>query len=279
MKAIEYLHLIASKLSDHYDSSESKSLARWILEELTHQLFTDLLILETIQIDETRLDDIIEKLHDYVPIQQIFGYTYFHGRRFYVNQDTLIPRPETEELVEWIRHDLSNDNLKLLDIGTGTGIIPITVKISNPNIECHGWDVSLKALDMAKKNAAIHGTNIQWSHVDILEAPESNSSFDIVVSNPPYVLASEKSHLEHNVSKYEPELALYVPDDDPLIFYRIIIKFCQKYLLKYGKLYFEIHRDYSHEIQKLYNENGFEDVVIKKDINDNPRMASGTKKY
>lgn len=209
------------------------------------------------------------------PIQYILRETEFYGLHFNVNRDTLIPRPETEELVDWIISDIQANprrDIQLVDIGTGTGCIAISISASVPGIRAFGWDISEGALKVARKNAKSNKTNIYFERRDMLSLPEEENNFDIIVSNPPYVRESEKLEMSKNVLDYEPELALYVPDDDPLIYYRTIAQWARKVLKPKGSLYFEINEYLSKELNLLLEQLGFEEILVKKDFFGKDRM-------
>ena len=210
---------------------------------------------------------IINELKENKPIQYILGEAEFHGLRFKVNQNTLIPRPETEELVNWI---LKEDFNSVLDIGTGSGCIAISLaKYSSAEIVA--IDNCEKALEVAKENAKLNKVNIKFCTQDILQSTDL-LSLDVVVSNPPYILESEKQNMKANVLQYEPHLALFTPDKDPLLFYKKIGSLAAKSLNCGGKLFFEINEQYGSEISRMLSKMGFVDIALKKDINDKDRM-------
>ena len=238
--------------------------------------------------------DILNDLKQQKPIQYILGETDFYGLKFKVNPDVLIPRPETEELVDWIIKDQSlkvangssvyeNEKIKILDIGTGTGCIAITLAKQIPYAEVYALDVSDKALEVAKRNAQIHKVDMSFIHADILNKSRWNFhfddlKFDIVVSNPPYVRSLEKAEMKLNVLDYEPDLALFVSDDDPLIFYKAITDFSVNNLKSDGYLYFEINQYLGNETKALLEAANFQSIDLKTDINENERMLKGQKK-
>jgi release factor glutamine methyltransferase len=213
------------------------------------------------------IKQIIEDLKKQKPLQYILGKADFYGLKFKVNKHTLIPRPETEELVDWI---LRGDFNSALDIGTGSGCIAIALaKHSKATISA--IDVSEMALKVAKGNAAINEVEIDFIQQDVLQA-HSLQKVDVIVSNPPYVLASEKQKIKANVLQYEPHLALFTLDKEPLLFYKKIGNLAAKSLNGGGKLYFEINEQYGAEILEMLNKIGFVDIALKKDINDKDRM-------
>ena len=212
---------------------------------------------------------IINELKENKPIQYILGEAEFYGLKFKVNKHTLIPRPETEELVDWI---LKEEFSSALDIGTGSGCIAITLA-KNTNAKITAIDVSEYALQVAKENARINEVEINFLQQDILQTT-SLPKVDVIVSNPPYVLESEKEKMQANVLEYEPNLSLFVADNDPLIFYKKIGALAEKSLNCGGKLYFEINDQYGAEITNMLSDIGFVDIASKKDINDKDRMVT-----
>ena len=220
-----------------------------------------------------RFKQIIAALKTNKPVQYILGETEFYGLKFIVNEHTLIPRPETEELVDWI---LKEEFSSALDIGTGSGCIPI-VLAKNTNAIISAIDVSEDALVVAKENAKINGVEINFFRQDILKTA-TLPKVDVIVSNPPYVLELEKKLMATNVFEYEPHLALFVSDNDPLLFYKKIGLLAAESLNKGGKLFFEINEKYGAEIVALLSKIGFVDIALKKDVNDKDRMLKATKK-
>ena len=210
---------------------------------------------------------IINELKENKPIQYILGETEFYGLKFKVNKHTLIPRPETEELVDWI---LKEDFNSVLDIGTGSGCIAISLA-KHSTAQIAAIDNCEKALEVAKENAKLNRVNIKFCTQDILQST-SLLNLDLIVSNPPYILESEKQNMKANVLKYEPHLALFTPDKDPLLFYKKIGGLAAKSLNCGGKLFFEINEQYGAEILKMLSKIGFVDIAFKKDINDKERM-------
>ncbi|WP_299392597.1 peptide chain release factor N(5)-glutamine methyltransferase [uncultured Gelidibacter sp.] len=233
-----------------------------------------------------KFDNAIKRLKKHEPIQYIIGTTEFYGLLFNVNESTLIPRPETEELVDWITNSTSEkEALSILDIGTGTGCIAISLAKSKPDASVFAIDVSKKALAVAKSNAKLNTVSTEFIELDILNWEHNSADvgidtkkFDVIVSNPPYVRELEKAEMSANVLKHEPALALYVEDDDPLIFYTAITKFAQKHLNANGRLFFEINQYLGEEMIQLLKTSGFESVELKKDMFGNDRMVSGVKK-
>ncbi|MCP4054707.1 MAG: peptide chain release factor N(5)-glutamine methyltransferase [Mesoflavibacter sp.] len=239
-----------------------------------------------------KYESALEALKNHEPIQYIIGQTEFYGLPFYVNENTLIPRPETEELVELILSNTTannhlelvevNNQFNILDIGTGTGCIAISLVKQLPNANVSAIDVSAKALEIAKKNAQLNQVDINFTETDILKIRDSEldstSKFDIIVSNPPYVRQLEKQQMQDNVLNHEPHLALFVKDDNPLIFYRAITQFATKNLKPNGELYFEINEYLGKEMMALLEEFGFKNIQLKQDLFGKDRMICGVLK-
>jgi release factor glutamine methyltransferase len=234
--------------------------------------------------------EILSGLKQQKPIQYLLGETEFYSLKFKVNKDVLIPRPETEELVDLIiryntersRSVHENTKLKILDIGTGSGCIAISLAKNLPNAQVYALDVSKKALKIAKTNAEQNEVDIIFIEADILNAITWNldfkeSEFDIIVSNPPYVRQLEKLEIQPNVLDNEPHLALFVEDDNPLKFYKAITNFAVNNLKTYGELYFEINQYLGKETKQLLVDTNFKDIELLKDLNDNYRMLKGIK--
>ncbi|MBM77980.1 MAG: protein-(glutamine-N5) methyltransferase, release factor-specific [Crocinitomicaceae bacterium] len=209
------------------------------------------------------------------PIQHILGYVSFYDLEIKVNGDVLIPRPETEELVSIIVNDLSNANT-LLDIGTGSGCIPLAVKYKFPHLNCIGTDVSIKAIKVAQENSARLGIDVDFIHQDVFASSFPLDSIDILVSNPPYIPKKELSSMSPNVVDYEPHSALFVPDNNPLMFYSIIAEMGTKILNKNGKIYFEIHEEYGDQIVNLLSDLNYSNVLLFQDLQGKNRIVTAS---
>lgn len=220
----------------------------------------------------------LHRLKKEEPIQYIIGETAFYGLTFKVDQNVLIPRPETEELVDWIiKNSNENQGLRILDIGTGSGCIAISLAKQLPDAEVYALDISKKALQVALYNAKLNKVSIQFIEQDILKTNVTlkgadNLQFDIIVSNPPYVRASEKAAIKKNVLAFEPHSALFVDDTNPILFYEAIVMFAKKKLRKEGRLFFEINQYLSNEITQMLNKYGFTQIEPRKDLYGNDRM-------
>ena len=224
----------------------------------------------------TEIKEIVERLQNFEPIQYITEETEFFGIRFKVNPAVLIPRPETEELVDWILKNLPLHEALVLDIGTGSGCIPISLAKNRPDLTIEAWDISEESLSIARENAKINQVSVNFSKVDILKWKDlPDNKFDVIISNPPYVTRSEQELMFRNVTDHEPHLALFVPDDDPLLFYNEIASFSVKYLNVSGILYLEINERFGNDLVHLLEKIGFHDVQIRKDINGKDRMIRG----
>lgn len=270
----ELVQKLADQL-DIYDAQEATNLINWLLEYHLGLRRVDMMHFMEEKDLPAKLFDDLERLKVGEPIQYILGQAPFYGREFYVNSSTLIPRNETEELVHLIIKENKTKGLKILDIGTGTGCIPISLALEMPEPEVYGLDVSEEALEIAEKNAKKLNASVIFSSCDVLEEMPLQSDLDILVSNPPYIPEKGKAEMHTNVLDYEPSLALFVPDEDPLIFYRIIAKKGMKLLKEGGKLYFEIHEDYGHEVVSLLEQTGYQEIKLHQDLNGKERMVTG----
>lgn len=284
MKIKEYRSQFIQVLSPIHGEDEAESFFYLILEE-KHQLKRIDLALdpELVFSNEEIVDwnSILEQLKLEIPIQYLLGKTSFYGLDFEVNESVLIPRPETEELVEWIVKENSKierlKDLKILDIGTGSGCIAISLAKNISNATVYAIDVSENALATAKRNATLNQVDVAFVSQNILETEDLNQQFDIIVSNPPYVRNLEKQEIKKNVLDNEPHLALFVEDDDALIFYRKIAELALKNLSNKGQLFFEINQYLGKEMVTLLKEMNFKNIELRKDIYGNDRMIVGLK--
>ena len=266
-------------LSSCYPTGEVSALTRIIATELldipqmTFFLKDDVTLTSR---QETLLDDAITRLQKQEPIQYILGYSDFCGLRFKVTPATLIPRPETSELVEWVASEATG-NEHILDIGTGSGCIAISLANKMPQDNVTAWDISNKALAVATENSKANNCHVTFEQVDILAHQPTGEQFDIIVSNPPYIKEVEKEQMHSNVLDWEPHTALFVPDNDPLLFYRTIATKGLSLLKSGGKLYFEINRAHGQETVEMLESLGYTDIELRKDFADNDRMIRAVK--
>jgi len=267
---IKTIRSIASQLRAVYPIDEAEALAWWIAEETTGLSRTQLLCGCKDTTFFPNVQEIIARLLRFEPIQYIFGHTLWAGLDLKVTPATLIPRPETAELVEKVeRLKVKGERLKLLDIGTGSGCIAIALKKHHPEWSITGIDVSAEAIEVANENAHRNDVEVDFQQADIfhLQSPIANLHYDVVVSNPPYICEKEKGSMRRNVLEYEPASALFVPDEDPLLFYRQIAS-----LHAGRRLFFEINEAYSRELAEMLNQMGYTDIQLTKDSYDKPRI-------
>jgi release factor glutamine methyltransferase len=267
---------IRDNLSGLYPNEEIKSFTFLLFNYLYGFQKSDFLLCPDFIVadaDKIKISYWIERLKKHEPIQYILGETEFYGLNFHVKTGVLIPRQETEELVDLIIKRSHKRNLKILDIGSGSGCIPISLKKFLPQAEIWSCDISKEALAIAMENAQRNNVDVYFKEFNILSSDDFfTENFDLIVSNPPYVTEKEKVLMQENVLNYEPHLALFVPDDDPLLFYNNIVRRAKKILKSNGEIYFEINEAYGQEVKLLLIENDF-DVDILKDINDKDRIA------
>lgn len=272
----DILQNIRKSLSGFYPDNEISGLVRLLIEHVTKSSMPALLSDKNTKItseEVLKIDKIVERLQRFEPIQYILGETEFYGLPFTVNQDVLIPRPETEELVELILNENKESKPRILDIGTGSGCIAVSLQKHIHESSVTAWDISEKALAVAALNSKSNSVNVTFNQVDILSDYPTNHSFDIIVSNPPYVLDSEKTDMHANVLEYEPHTALFVADNNPLLFYNRIADVAIQLLADGGKLYFEINRAKGQETIEMLENKNFSEIRLIKDISGNDRMV------
>ena len=268
-------------LDKHY-GEEAYMLERLLLEEWDQKNISE----GDFDLGKEEIEELsgrVKRLLNEEPIQYILGKGHFYGRDFLVNPSVLIPRRETEELLVWVRNSIKQEGksgLKILDIGTGTGCLPISLELELKEIgiesEVSGMDVSPEALKVARENAALFASQVDFLEADILKLKaEDLGEWDLIISNPPYVPDSEKAVIAERVKAHEPGLALFVPDEDPLRFYKKITQLASSNLKEGGLLFFEIHEDYGKEMIQLLEEYGFQEVLLKKDMQGKDRMIRG----
>ncbi|HET6244278.1 MAG: peptide chain release factor N(5)-glutamine methyltransferase [Bacteroidetes bacterium] len=265
------------QLKDYYPYDEIQSFIWICFNHYLNLSPTDLIISQDKTMSESELlkfNFAVKDLKKNKPIQYILGETEFYGLKINVDPSVLIPRQETEELVDWIINDFkpTKEHLKIIDICTGSGCIAIALNKNLPGSDVKAVDISREAINTAKKNAALNNSEISFLNQDALLGIKTNDYFDIIVSNPPYVTNSEKKLMHNNVLSYEPHLALFIEDNDPLKFYKAIAKWALNHLNKKGKLYFEINELKSSELINLLELLGYKEIVVKKDLNEKFRM-------
>ena len=279
----QFLKDLQTSLKGEYSESEIHVLGMLILEKLTGFSRIWLLIHKELKLNDEQniiASQYLERLKNHEPIQYILGETEFYGLKFKVNPSVLIPRPETEELVEWVKppHPPKGGFLSgtptLLDVGTGSGCIAVALKKKFPSANVSAMDISPEALALAKENAALNEVNIEFIQDDILHPAATDRKWDVIVSNPPYIPASEQRYLHKNVTDFEPHLALFVQDNDPLIFYRKIAEFALSHLTAGGRLYVEIHQSLCRQWCQLHESKVFQSVELRKDLLGNDKMIS-----
>lgn len=267
---------LREQLSKSYEPQEANALARIIFCDMLGQSNVDYYLCKDMDLsgnEEEKVKSILQRLEKYEPIQYIEGKKNFSGREFFVRQGVLIPRPETEELVE-LAAQACKPNAKILDIGTGSGCIAISLSKKLPEAEVHAWDISEAALEVAKQNNEQLSASVHFEQHDILTYQATGEeAFDLIISNPPYITESEKAEMEANVLAWEPSIALFVPDNDPLLFYRRIGELALRMLTPNGKLFFEINRAYGDATKQLLCNQGYKNIHIQKDLSSNDRFV------
>lgn len=275
-----------SQLKTIYSDREAENISDWVFENVTGLKRWERRENQNKELNETdseKLKKYLEELLKHMPVQYILNEAWFYKMKFYVNENVLIPRPETEELVEWIVNDEKNNagdskQTNIIDIGTGSGCIPVSLKKELPETNITAIDVSKKALFVAEKNAAGLNAVIVFFQIDFLKEDEWETlpKYDIIVSNPPYIPINEKEILAKNVADFEPGIALFVANNDPFIFYKNIAKFAKSHLKETGKIYVEVHEEYAKEVKNIFENEGFISE-IKKDIYKKERMLKASK--
>jgi len=262
---------LAKRLTSYYDIQEARGIVRLLLSDLYGMSLTDVCVgaLDRLTEEQTQqIEDAMLRLEKGEPVQYVTGKAHFCDRTFLVSPSVLIPRPETELLCQLIADNdqtvTGNGEIRVLDMGTGSGCIAITLALSMQNASVEAWDVSAEALNMAKSNAESLGASVSFEQIDILGLDENNVErcYDIIVSNPPYICNKEAAQMEHNVLDFEPHLALFVPDETPLLFYSAIARFARQALKVGGALYFEINPLYADALCSMLSSLGFANVTI-----------------
>lgn len=293
MKLGEAERLLTEELSTIYDESESANIARLVLEDCTGLPPAQLVLNRTLELlpsQQETLNHHLQRLLQHEPLQYVLQKAWFYGMELYVDKAVLIPRPETEELVDWVVKDTrvagkdvfeksasqsdQTTQLKILDVGTGSGCIALALKKELPRAEIWGCDVSDEALNVARRNGATLDIRVDFHGINFLDDSQQISlpTVDVIVSNPPYIARREAEHMRLNVLNYEPQIALFVPDNDPLVFYRAIAKFAHRRLYDGGDIYLELNETLAEETKALFEAEGFADAMVRKDMQGKSRM-------
>jgi release factor glutamine methyltransferase len=294
MKLYEAEQYIREQLKEVYDEQESSNIAGLAIEHITGLSKTERIAEKHKELSKPQLDQLkscVQKLKQHQPIQYIMNKAWFYGMELYVDKNVLIPRPETEELVKWIVDDVyasgknvfdkkpmeadATKQLKILDVGTGSGCIALTLKNQIPRAEVWGCDVSEEALTVARRNGSTLNIRVDFQGMNFLDEEQQLQlpTVDIIVSNPPYVPLKDKDQMRSNVLDYEPHLALFVPDNDPLRFYKALSAFGKKRLYENGSIYMEIHEELGDAVVHLFKTEGYLHVELRKDMQGKERMV------
>jgi len=283
MTTEQYYNDFLNQLTSIYERREAANITDWVFENITGLKRLERSLKRNVELEKDlikQLDKCLHELLQHKPVQYVLNEVWFYKMKFYVNEDVLIPRPETEELVEWVvlevrsmRYDVRGEEFRILDVGTGSGCIAVSTKKELENTDVTGIDVSEEALKIAKKNAETLHAKINFFQIDFLNESLWNplGVYDVIVSNPPYIPQKEKEKLSQNVTAFEPALALFVDDSDPFIFYKKLANFAQSNLKPNGKIYVEIHEEYSEEVDKIFQAANFK-TEIREDMYGKKRM-------
>ena len=281
MNVQRYFAFYCSQLSSVYEKREAENIAHLVFEQFAGLSRLDRILQKETELDKAaieKLDRALKELLQHKPVQYVIGEAWFYKLKFKVNEQVLIPRPETEELVEWVISSVSSSPAgagRILDIGTGSGCIAVALKKNLPSFRVSAIDISAPALAVAKENAALYNEEIDFIRMDVLQSLQTAAlpSFDIIVSNPPYVKQSEKNAMRKNVLDYEPHPSLFVPDEDALKFYRAIAVVAKEKLNPGGRLFFEINESLGETVAGLLQEKGFIEIELRKDLSGKDRMV------
>jgi release factor glutamine methyltransferase len=294
MKMADAERYISGRLQEVYEESEAKNIADLLIEHITSLSKNERLSRNEYEItpeQELAFRDDIQRLLKHEPIQYLMNKSWFYGLELFVDPSVLIPRPETEELVEWVINDIKASGLdvftrdmagadktnllKILDVGTGSGCIALALKKAMPKAEIWGCDMSEEALNVARRNGSALDIRVDFQGLNFLDPEQQRQlpTVNILVSNPPYIPIKDKQLMDRNVVEHEPHLALFVPNDDPLVFYRALAKFGMHRLYENGSIYMEIHEDLGNQVTDLFKEQGYFSVVVKKDMQGKNRMV------
>ena len=266
---------ITDAISTHYEPSEARAIAFRCLDLGWNISSMDIVLKKEVDLPED-WSSRLARLASGEPLQYVMGKTYFRDHLFIVNSDTLIPRPETEELIDLVLSH-ATDNASVLDVGTGSGCIPISLKLERSSLQVEAWDISEEALTMARQNGESMQAEVHFKRQDIFEWPSSEGSWDVIVSNPPYVTQDEAKEMAKHVLDYEPHLALFVPNDDALKYYVALADFAQERLRAGGYLCLEINQYFGTQTVELLFSKGFQEVKLLKDFKGNDRMIVAQK--
>lgn len=298
MKLFEAEQYIKDQLKEIYDEQEAGNIASLAIEHITGLSKTERVSKKQEQLSSSQLNHLqesLQRLKQHEPIQYVMNKAWFYGIELYVDKNVLIPRPETEELVQWIVDDVKasgkdvfvrkptesdeTTQFKILDIGTGSGCIPLALKKTMPKAEVWGCDISEEALNVARRNGSALDIRVDFQGLNFLDELQQKllPTVDVIVSNPPYIPLKDKEQMNANVVDHEPHTALFVPDNDPLIFYKALTAFGRKRLYENGTIYMEIHEEIGNDVVNLFKENGYTKVEIRKDMQGKNRMIRATK--
>lgn len=274
------------QLQSVYDASEASNIAVWVLESITNfnRLAQKIHSSEVLDVNQAqKMESYIRELLNHRPVQYVLGECYFMDMKLFVDENVLVPRPETEELVDWVIKYCQSQGIgaiSILDVGTGSGCIALALKKHLPKSKVTAIDISAGALDIAQRNATDLGLEINFMQSNILNEKEwgNLSAFDIIVSNPPYITLPEQESILPNVLRYEPHQALFVTDEDPQQFYKAIEAFSRQKLQEGGSIFMELHRDFAKDTQTYYEHKGWQ-TMLRKDMQENDRMLMAQKKH
>ena len=280
MTLLEFYDLFKNKLISRVDKNELDEFFFWLIDHYCNYSRMDYILNSSFKISKTQEQNLInsiDSLLSEMPIQYVVGETNFMNLIFKLNNSVLIPRPETEELVRWIIND-EHTNKNILDIGTGSGCIAVSLSKYLNNCKVTGWDISEDIIKIASHNAYLNDVNVELELSDITKPKFLDYKYDVIVSNPPYITKNEKQFISKNVKFFEPHIALFVENEDPLCFYKKIFDFSNSNLKSNGFLYIEINENFSKEVIKLLKDKGFYDIKLKKDFRLKNRMIKAIKK-
>ncbi len=280
MTLLEFYDLFKNKLISRVDKNELDEFFFWLIDHYCNYSRMDYILNSSFKISKTQEQNLInsiDSLLNEMPIQYVVGETKFMNLVFKLNNSVLIPRPETEELVRWIIND-AHTNKNILDIGTGSGCIAVSLSKYLNNCKVTGWDISEDIIKIASHNAYLNDVNVELELSDITKPKFLDYKYDVIVSNPPYITKNEKQFISKNVKFFEPHIALFVENEDPLCFYKKIFDFSNSNLKSNGFLYIEINENFSKEVIKLLKDKGFYDIKLKKDFRSKNRMIKAVKK-